>query len=205
MRKLSFVVGLVAALAMVGTALAQDAEGKKKGRRGGKGKKAAGTFVSAAAEGGTVTWKVNVESDVPEEAGEKSFAMSDQVLVVYGERKGAVVARMIRAKGKKPPKAPKGGKAKIFDGTFVSAAAGSITVKGADVPAEGEAAAAAAERTFKLSAKIGVAYRDAGGTLKAMAITAARAPRKAKGDRPDRPKKAGKGGRKKKTDAPDNL
>ena len=213
MRRWTALVGLVAALAMAGSALAQEPGAKKKRGRG-KGTREAGTFVSATADAGTITWKLTAKDGT-----EKIYTMPDEVIVdLYDDTNGndtamlknivKNTARGIGPKGKREPKAK--GNMKLCVGRFLKAedAGKSFTmiVKGIIVTADAAAAGEAAEQTFTMSKKLVVMTREQRGETRVMRIMAARRPRKGKGDKPAGEKKPRKkGGRKKKGGAPGNM
>ena len=202
MRRWTALVGLVAALAMAGSAVAGEPGAKKKGR--GKGTKETGTFVSAAVDAETITWKLTAEDGT-----EKTYTMPAEVIVMFAERNEKKIARGIGPKGKKEPKVK--GKAKLCIGTFLGKAesAGNrftMTVNGKILTADAADAGEAADHIFTMSTKLVVMTRERRGETMVMRITAARGPRKAKGDKPAGEKKARKkGGRKNKGDAPENM
>ncbi|NQT52238.1 hypothetical protein HQ576_09325 [bacterium] len=177
-----WLAALVALLAM--PALAGE-KGEKKG--GGKGEKVTGQFVSAALEGGQITWKITAE-----DGAEKAYTMASEVVVMYSERNGVNRAMGIGAKGKKVREAK--GNRLVATGTFVSAAAEGNKVNVA-VTVDG------AEKTFVLGTKLTVLARERKGQTTAMRIMSAGGGKK-KGDDADKPKK---GKRKKEGDAPPNI
>ena len=206
MRRWTALVGLVAALAMAGSAVAGARGDKKKGDRP-KPTKETGTFVSATvdatAEPKTITWKLTAEDGT-----EKTYTMPAEVIVMFGERNENKIARGIAPKGKKEPKVK--GKMKLCVGEFLKADdAGkrfTMIVKGVIVTADAAAAGDAAEQTLTMPKKLVVMTRERRGETMVMRITAARGPRKAKGDKPAGEKKARKkGGRKNKGAAPENM
>lgn len=129
MNRRVWVVALVMAVAC-GSAFARE---KKERAKGGKAETVAGTFVSAAVEGETCTWKITAEDGT-----EKSLPMATNVVVMYSEKNGKNRAMQIRVAGKKTPEAK--GKRLVAAGTLTGAAAAgravTVTVKVEDKDVE---------------------------------------------------------------------
>jgi len=145
---------LAAVLALTGTAMAAEKE-KKAGKAA---EKAEGTLTGAAVNGDQVAWTLSTAE------GEKTFDMAASVIVMCADRKGQKQARMIRAMGKKEPKAK--GKMTFVKGSItkveVQGNAATITVKTDD-----------AEEALPMGTAVSVAYRERKGKTTATAITAA--------------------------------
>ena len=130
MNRRVWVVALAVAVAC-GTAFARE---KKEGAKGGgKMETVAGTFVSAAVEGETCTWKITAEDGT-----EKALPMATNVVVMYMEKGEQKRAMQIRVAGKKAPEAK--GNRLVATGTLTGATAAgrgvTVTVKVEDKDVE---------------------------------------------------------------------
>jgi len=182
-KKLGFALALVLGMALLNTAMARE-KGDKPKRE--PPKQATGTLVSATLDGGTIKWKLALDGE-----GEKTFDMGSQVTIMYAEKNGEKMVRMIRASTGKAAEAK--GKALTAEGTFVKAETQGnkvvVTIKSGD-----------AEQAYNLTSRLGVAYRE-GEPLTALSIQAAGGA-KARGEKPG---KAEGGKRNKENKPPDNI
>jgi len=156
MRNAAWALALAAVVALASTATAREKGAKDKKAGKGGGTKVEGALTAAAVAGDEITWTVSAAD------GEKTFSMAATVVVMVAEKNGQKQARMIRAAGKKDPKAK--GNMTIVKGTFVSLAvqgnAATLTVKTDD-----------GDQALPMGTKVAVSARERKGKTIAQAIT----------------------------------